>query len=518
MAIFARAPQHEPQPSNAEEAQRASTRWPARVIPTLLLVAALLMRLYQLNVPFDRDGYDEGVYWQSLRAMHAGQGLYHAIFYSQPPAFLLSVYPIFVLFGSSLWSARLAIALISLLGFVGASLLGKSLAGRAGMLVALLLLLLNPLYLAESQILQAEGPSVALTLLAIGFAFLWWRQPAGRRGLCWAALCGISLALSIFCKLLCVTTIVPIALLMFARLWQIRHSQDSTRVKNWLPIIVGVGATLVTSVALLLPFSGSFAAFWSSVVMFHQVAARVFPGTLGENVRNMAPVLFSLLGVTAGYGTLTALPRKDWRVLPLLAWLLATCILLLFQRPLFPHHLVALIPPLLALAVLSVAEPGSYKAILASTRLARAAPFVTALAVLLIVLTASFDGWQDVTAYQSIQARSVSANLQVDLRVASDLRYAIAPDQWVITDGQFIAGLADRNTPPELVDTSTVRILSGYITVAQLEQAAANPRVHAVLFYTTRFSLPGTAAFHAWVAQRFHLIHTYGPGLELWAR
>src|SRR5215469_2950902 len=33
----------------------------------LLLVAAVLMRLYHLDAPFDRDSYDEGVYWQSLR-------------------------------------------------------------------------------------------------------------------------------------------------------------------------------------------------------------------------------------------------------------------------------------------------------------------------------------------------------------------------------------------------------------------------------------------------------------------
>ena len=230
----------------------------------------------------------------------------------------------------------------------------------------------------------------------------------------------------------------------------------------------------------------------------------------------MLPVLFSLLGAAAGYGTLTALLRKDWRVLPLFTWLLVTCILLLRQYPLFPHHLIALIPPLLALAILSVAEPGSYKTILTRTRLAGVAPFVTPLAILLLLLTASLDIWQDSAYYQSIQAASVSVNTQVDLRAASDLRRAITPDQLVITDGQFIAGLADRSTPPELVDTSTVRIISGYVTLAQLEQAASDPRVHAILFYTNRFSLPDTAAFHTWVAQHFHLIHTYGPNQELW--
>lgn len=521
MSTFSNSTQNEPECLHGLEQQAQPSVWLRRllwVVPILMLVVALLMRLYHLDVPFDRDGYDEGVYWQSLRAMLAGQSLYHTIFYSQPPAFLLAIFPIFTLFGGSLWSARLGIALISLLGFAGAALLGKALAGRAGMFAALLLLLTSTLYLAESQTLQAEGPSVALTLLALGFALLWWQQPVGRRGLCWASLSGIALTLSIFCKLLCITTVVPIALLMLERVWYIQHNRSGTHLESWLPMLVGVGLALLTSLALVLPFIGSFAAFWSSVVTFHEVAAQDLPGTLIGNAHIMRPVLFSLLGATAGYGTLTALVRKDWRVLPLLAWLLVTCGLLLRQYPLFPHHLVALVPPLITLAVLGIAEPSSYKILLANTHLAKIVPFVTVLAMLLILLTASLDVWQDSSYYLSADAASASAGTQLDLRAASDLRQAITPAQWVITDGQFIAGLADRSTPPALVDTSNVRIATGYVTLAQLEQAVSQPRVHAVLFYTGRFSLPKTADFHAWVAQRFHLIHTYNPGQELWVR
>src|SRR5579883_1508087 len=113
-----------------------------------LVIAAVLMRLYKLDVPFDRDGYDEGVYWQSLRAMSAGHALYQSIFYSQPPFFLLSSFPGYVLFGNTLWSARLGIALISLFGLLGAFLLGKALGGRLGAVTGLLLLIVNPVYLA----------------------------------------------------------------------------------------------------------------------------------------------------------------------------------------------------------------------------------------------------------------------------------------------------------------------------------------------------------------------------------
>src|SRR5690242_6491573 len=46
-----------------------------------LIAIAIGMRLYDLGLPFDRDTYDEGVYWQSLRAMSAGHPLYQQIFY-----------------------------------------------------------------------------------------------------------------------------------------------------------------------------------------------------------------------------------------------------------------------------------------------------------------------------------------------------------------------------------------------------------------------------------------------------
>src|SRR5579875_1817983 len=201
------------------------------VAVALIIAAAVVMRLYHLDVPFDRDGYDEGVYWQSLRSMLAGDSLYHTIFYSQPPLFLLSTYPAFALFGGSLWSARFSIALISLLGFPGAYLLGKSLAGRVGVLAALLLLLVNPFYLAEPQTIQAEASSVAFTFLAIGFAFLWWKQPDGRRGACWAVLCGLTFTASVFCKLLCISTLVPIALLMLARARQMAKAAGYKQAK-----------------------------------------------------------------------------------------------------------------------------------------------------------------------------------------------------------------------------------------------------------------------------------------------
>src|SRR6266705_2516353 len=149
--------------TTGETAQVHRLRWQAILFwaaALALFLRAAGMRLYNLGLLFDRDGYDDGVYWQSLRAMAAGHPLYQSTFYSQPPFFLLSLYPTYMLFGQTLWSARFAVALISVFGLIGAICLGKALGGRFGAIAALLLLAVDPLYLAQSQTIQAEAPSV----------------------------------------------------------------------------------------------------------------------------------------------------------------------------------------------------------------------------------------------------------------------------------------------------------------------------------------------------------------------
>lgn len=486
----------------------------------LLLVAAVLMRLYHLDLPFDRDSYDEGVYWQSLRSMLAGQSLYNQIFYSQPPLFLLSTYPGFALFGGSLWSARFGIVLVSLLGFPGAFLLGKTLAGRVGALVAMLLLLIDPLYLMQSQLFQAEASSVAFTLLTIAFAFLWYAHPEGRRGMYWAALCGLTFALSVLCKLW-PSALVPIALLMLARGRQIVRKEPGTSRQSWWPMLVGIGVALLVLVVTIVPFAGSFKDFWASIWTFHIAAGKVAAMSGRFNLTRIYTGLLSVTTLAAFYGAAVALLRRDWRVLPILAWLLVTLVMLYRQQPLFIHHLVELEPPLITLALLGLARPEAYRAVLSKypVHVDRSAHLLSGVAIFLLAAAVVGGAVQDVIYYQAADAQGAGSITQQMGQAANDLRQATKPGDWVITDSQFVAALADRSTPPWLVDTSTVRLQTGYITVAQLEQAAMNPRVHAVLFYTGRlYYIHQAIGFHAWVTTHFHLLRKYQAGQELWVR
>ncbi|HKV57335.1 MAG TPA: hypothetical protein VJO32_03605, partial [Ktedonobacteraceae bacterium] len=257
-------------------------------------------------------------------------------------------------------------------------------------------------------------------------------------------------------------------------------------------------------------------------VTFHTSAGTLLSGDAQSgqtsNTFKLETALATLLTLAALYGSVVALLRRDWRVLPLLGWLLATAFLLWRQVPLFPHHFVSLMPPLIALAVMGIAEPAVYKRTFASASSASMVMILTWIAVALILFTAVLDVRSDLIYYNNATARGIDGLAQLETRVATDLDRAITPDQQVVTDAQFVADLASRDTPPALVDTSMVRITTGSVTLAQLESLIAQPQVHAVLFFTGRFGLPDVAAFHAWVAQRFHLLHNYGSGRELWVR
>ena len=425
--------------------------------------------------------------------------------------FLLSILPTYLLFGQSILAARMGIALLSLCGLLGALFVGQVLRGNGAALLAVLLLVVNPLYLTASQTLQADGPSTALMVLAVGLAYLWWECPAGVAGYALAILTAIVLALSILSKLFGLADLVPIGLLALAHLWRAWRQPIGTRFAYAGSLLAAACAFMLTGLLFIVPFSSSFSPLWDQVITFHTVAKA--HGTLadGGNLHKLWLVLRTPLGALALYGTLVSLVRRDWRVLPLIAWFLAIFYLLWQQVPLFQHHLVTLIPPLVLLAMMSL---GPLPVIRGPSRLQISLGNSIAI-IALCVITMYFVPMLRST-YQRTQRQGNSTEVHMDLQVAHDLDAVTRPDQLVITDAPFLVAEAQRSTPPQLVDTSFVHIESGYLSDAQLTQLAEQSSVHAVLFYTGRLcQVPG---FCLWVSQHFHKVQDYGNGRELWVK
>ncbi|MBX5448583.1 ArnT family glycosyltransferase [Thermogemmatispora sp.] len=514
-------------PVSATDGSRSvRSRWLPRAALCLLLAIGMGMRLYQLGQPLERD-FDEGVYLQSLRAMSHGFALYSQVFYSQPPFFLESVFPIYMFAGQSLWAGRLAVALLSLWGLLGAWLLGKALYGYKGAFVALLLTLTSVSFLHEARVLQADGPSVALSLLGVGLAFQWWKQPTGRRGLLLAALSGISLALSIMTKFLVAPALLPVGILVLMRFWQLTRPSEgkrsSTPLAYWAPV-AGIGAFVLVTLALFLPWTSSFSTMFQSIVSFHTKSNVIFRYTLRTiTFPLLLQGLSTPLTFTGLAGIMVAVLRRDWRVIPLFVWFLGTILVLLEQRPLFAHHLVALVPPLVSLSVLGCSALSPLFSQLSVKRSQTQCSFTRTSAIVTIVLAVgcAYAFGQDII-YLLKPPPPVTPTGPLQ-QAASDLKRFTQPGDLVISDEPLAVALAGRDTPPWLVDPSSVRIQSGYLTLQDLIKASEQPQVRAVLFFSSRFHLQEVEEYHSWVTQHFHLVRVYGKDSigypqELWVR
>src|ERR1700737_4418191 len=82
--------------------------------------------------------YDEGVYWQSVRALARGEPLFSSVFASQPPAFYYALLP-FDDAWHSLAGLRVSVLILGVIGLAATYVVGRLLAGPVAGLVAVVL-------------------------------------------------------------------------------------------------------------------------------------------------------------------------------------------------------------------------------------------------------------------------------------------------------------------------------------------------------------------------------------------
>lgn len=416
----------------------------------MLLLAALIVAV---RLPFLRAGqmdWDEGVYWESLRALAAGHPLFATVYSSQPPAFLLLLEPWYRLLGGGIAAARAATLLYSLLGFLGAYLAAERLAGRGSGIVALAALAIPSFLVRETVQLLAEGPALGLALLALGVAALAPRD-GSRSALVWLAGAGVIAATAVLVKLLALPVLPALAAVAL---------QDRPRLARSAALATGA---VLGAAAWLLPFAGLLPQLYAQVVGLHLAARAIATG----DAAGVASTLLGLapLFVAAAAGLLIAYRSGGRLFAPVLAWLAGAGLLLAVQHPLWPHHLAAVaVPAALAAAPLARLLP------------ARLRPPVFAAAVLAVV------------AGSAVFALSIPDDRAQRL-AAAELAQRVSAGRRVITDDQYTVALAGRDVPPGLVDTSQVRIVSGSLSGAELLAAADDPENAGILEATGRLRL-----------------------------
>jgi hypothetical protein len=471
-------------------------------------VIALALALQTLQGP--STDYDEGVYWQSLRAMANGHPLFSSVFSSQPPLFLLSVYPFYIVFGQGLGAARIALIVFSLAGIAGTYVAGRALGHPAIGAVACLLLALDPLYEHGAHTLQAELPSVALQIWSVACAILAMRAASGRHRTWLVVGSGVLLGCALLIKLFAIVALVPIVLYLsvpLARRWLDKggNLRWPTRrelgdgLRQIAPSLGWLAAGLFGAiVVVLLPFIGQLGAAYDQVVRFHLAASQADSHTLRENLNLIGTTLWEArLVFLAVPAIVVVVWRRMWVSAPLILWALADFITLLRQQPLLGHHIVLLSPAMALITGCGVYAVWRAFAEPSRERLAQTVTLVLLVVMCIAGLTLNWN--QNLAANAPLPTRTLS--------MALALQSVSAPDEVVLSDDQYVAALANRDVPPQLVDTSAVRITSGYLTASQLEEYITRNRFHVILFASGRFDLlPG---FRDWVATRYTQVTTF---------
>jgi 4-amino-4-deoxy-L-arabinose transferase-like glycosyltransferase len=449
-----------------------------------------------LLLPY-RANFDEGVYWASLRSLSSGNAIFSEVFSSQPPLFLLGLLPGYEALGGNLLSARIVVVVFSLVALGAIYVAATGIAGRAGGWIAVLLLASNPLFLGLSSMVAAEVPALAFELLTVALALAATRA-AGRRQTLLAGLAGAALAAGTLTKLFAAVAAVPAIIYLLGA----ARGKPTGAAARLLAAFTAGGVT--ATVAVLARFWDRRDAMYEQVIGFHLDASAPGSGPLGNLKMLLFPNPQSPLYLLALVVLVLLIRRRRIEVLPPLLWAVASLAFLLRLQPLFSDHHVLLVPP----AVLIVAL--APLALLRQEAGARYESGAMTVAVAIIAVMAAG------TTTMLYQARQPSENLEMNEQMAAELRVMTGPNDLVVSDEPYVVAMADRDVPPQLVDTSYVRLRSGSLDAADIEATIISSGARAVLFTGGRFEeLP---SLRTWVEARFRLARQFDTGRALYVR
>jgi len=434
--------------------------------PFLIESALLLGLMGSCAVAFGRSlgagpVYDEGVYLASVDALAHGQTLGSQVFASQPPGFYLLLEAGRAVFGGSLVSMRLVMLLVALVGVLSAYYIGRCLTGPPGGLIATALLAAPLLVEHEAVRVRADFPSVALSLLAIALAFLAVRQP-GVMGPVVASLAGGTLVLAISVKLLAVPAVVPVVVIVL---------RSARRLA--LPLTAGAVAVLAVLGGF---FAGVIEPLWNDSIRFHLAAQSALirgrPRNLAGNFSFIVGTLTDSNGLRSPFAWLVVVGAVgmllSWRrgrlleAIPLWLWAAVSFAFLFWHRPLWDHDIVMLT------ASLGVASGVGIAALLGEGRLAARAAVVACAVVIAATIAYQFQ-------------RLPAGESEGIEWAATELCSQTPRNSEVASDLPIIPFLADRRQPGLLVDTSTTRIGSGWLTQRTIVGSIGRSRLSAVV-------------------------------------
>jgi hypothetical protein len=447
----------------------------------VLLVAITVAWLSHITDALGME-YDEGVYLESARLMRHGYPIFERVFSSQPPLLLDLIRGSFALLGDTISAGRLVSVLGATVTCGALGIIAWEVVAPWAAPLAVVFCGTSVTFFWRAFVVDAEMPSLGLATLSVAVLC----APHRARSVRWCLVGGALFGLALAAKIL----VAPFGvLLLWLVFWQARAGLRQAAWRMLALVVASCAAVLIT----LLPHNLPLALEQS--VTFHLVAR-----TAPSLVNFTAPgVLFERMLVSDGLLLpltligLVVLARVRPEVGAWLAiWLTAVVGFLVTHRPLFIHHLIMLVPPMaLAATGVVVAPPARWKGVLVTS----------AIALCLLVKFHEVEPRRFVprSSFSELAERRVSTRAADDDRVVAAIRELVPPAETIVTDDQMLAFRADRDVPPELCDTSFVRIAAGSLTPDEIVRATSG--VKTVVIWTGRLSrVPG---FLDWLNERY---------------
>ena len=442
----------------------SSRRWFWLGIGIAFLVAASLHQLFADAFPMTPD---EGIHLLWIRMIEAGYTPYTQVYITYPP-----LYHLFLLGSWNLWPTMEGLRWFTLAytfpAAILSALIARRIAGNVAGIATAFLFTLAPQFVADSRAILGELPSVTWALLAVWLAYVY--RDTGRRPL--LAVSGLALACSLLTKVLSPFAIVLVLLIVLSRYFTLRPlsglpNQWRTHRRAILSdLLWWLGACSVPFVVTLILVD------WRPLVdqvVGQRLAARVAYVTIDEYwihrallpiqylVENLWLIPLAILGFAA-----TLIHRQKYRF-TLAVWFAMAIVMLFLHDPVRHKHLIILLPVLTIWAGLAVEQ--AWEAIVHPRRTSTLVRMTGALGALLVLaycvrLPAIVQGWQ-----ASIAPPGVS---EYEKPALEFIKKVTAPGDCIITDDMPLAYWSGRLVPPELVEVSENRLISGQLTMEQL--------------------------------------------------
>jgi hypothetical protein len=482
------------------------------LIPLIFLVAMAWLAPISYRGEFDTD---EGVNLMKALLVNRGHRLYTEIWSDQPPVLTLLLSMVIRVVGNSVTAGRALVLLFSALllwSFFQAVRLSTS---RTVAAVGVFLLLFSAWYVRLSIAVMVGLPALALAMLSIYLLML----ARSRSSPVFLSASAITLALAMQTKLVAgVAAPAMLAYILFDRDGKSTHPRALQRrlvdIAAWIAVVLGTFAVIgllfgsLDAAQLLQPHLGS-----DSRSAF---AGNNLGAIKDLLVREIGLLPFAVVGVIWAFRA-----RKGAVWLPL-GWLLGALAFLLYERPLWYHHVVAFTVPLTWLAAFGVEASlafvrrsmpaGSVTGVPGTRRsegVLRLAGLALAGAVCLVLVC--FD---PATGHVRILDELMNLTPSYDEEVAEFIRQGYADQRgWVFTDRPIYAFKAGLPVPPEIAVLTVKRM--GSASLSDQEMAGVLHSYAPEVVVLERFRADYGPAFRSALASRYEPVST-SQTAEVW--